>query len=79
MARFFNKVANSDLFVVMDNVTAPLGRTWLTRNRLFNTEGQFWLSLPVYKQRVPINELKITSDKTFILRHLGQIRQAYKN
>ncbi len=47
---FFLKIRLSDISVIMDSVQFPRGGTWLTRNRLKNDKGIFWINVPVIKK-----------------------------
>lgn len=76
---FFRKILRSDRFVVFENVDTPQGKSWLTRNRILLNNEPRWITLPVHKATfLPINELRIASDKSFKRKHLGTIKQAYQ-
>lgn len=46
----FRKAADADVLVLLDLVQFPRGRTWLTRNRLKNEDGEVWLTVPVSRK-----------------------------
>jgi len=79
---FFKKIILSDVFVVMDSVQFPLGRSWLTRNRLKNDKGTYWIRIPVWKtgrglQR--INEVEICYERNWKDKLIKGLKMAYKN
>lgn len=75
---FFSKLIKSDKFVIFDNVYAPLGKSWLTRNKILMNGNPLWITLPVYKgKQIRIKELKIANDTQFKRKHLGSMKSAY--
>ncbi len=54
---FFSKAMHSDIFVLMDEVSFPLGTTWLTRNRLKNDQEALWMTVPVRKKGLGLQKL----------------------
>ena len=46
---FFAKALHADVRVLLDTVQFPLGRSWMTRNRLKSDQGELWLRVPVWK------------------------------
>tara|TARA_Y100001963_G_C6763263_1_gene440728 strand:+ start:601 stop:1293 length:693 start_codon:yes stop_codon:yes gene_type:complete len=44
---FFNKVAQSDTYVVFDDVQYPRGKDWANRNQIKTNNGKLWLTIPV--------------------------------
>lgn len=77
---FFHKVALSDRFVLLDDVQFPRGRTWLTRNRLKNEDGELWLTVPVMKKGrglQAIRRVEINNEVEWRRKHLGGLRQNY--
>jgi len=45
---YFNKIANSDVFVILDNVQYERG-SFVNRNRIKGPNGIFWLTVPLKK------------------------------
>ena len=79
---FFSKAASADRFVLLDTVQFPRGRTWLTRNRLKNEDGEVWLTVPVLRSGrglQTIGRVQIEEAKPWRRKHLGTIRQNYVN
>ena len=73
----FNKIAKTDNFIVLDNVQAPGGKSWLTRNRLLYNGEVKWLSIPIHKKKIAIMDLDIAFKLNFQRKHLGFIRSSY--
>lgn len=78
----FYKAASSDLLVLLDHVAFPRGRSWVSRNRLKNADGSFWLTVPVKRkgqQNTPINTIEIYNELEWERKHFESIRQAYSH
>jgi len=79
---FFSRVYRSDVFVVLDNVQFPRGTTWITRNRFKNDQGTLWMTVPVWKKGLDLQNLKdvrICHDNNLQAKHLKSLKQAYAN
>jgi hypothetical protein len=79
---FFRKAASADRFVLLDAVQFPSGRTWLTRNRLKNEDGEVWLTVPVLRSGrglQSIGRVEVDEVRSWRRKHLGTIRQNYVN
>jgi len=77
---FFLKALCSDTIVLMDEVQFPQGTTWLTRNRFKNDQGTLWMTIPVYKKGLGlqnINEVRIFHDGRWEKKHLASFEMAY--
>ncbi len=77
---FFHKAARSDHLVLLDDVQFPRGRSWLTRNRLKNENGELWLTVPVLKKGrglQAIRRVEIHNERGWRRKHLGGIQQNY--
>lgn len=77
---FFHKAARADHLVLLDGVQFPRGRTWLTRNRLKNENGELWLTVPVLKKGrglQAIRSVEIHNERGWRRKHLQAIRQNY--
>ena len=78
----FYKAMRADALVLLDHVAFPMGRSWISRNRLKNAEGAFWLTVPVKRKgrhNAPINSVEIFSERNWGRKHAESIRQAYAN
>ena len=77
---FFSRVHQSDIFVVLDSVQFPRGTTWITRNRFKNDQGPLWMTIPVWKKGLGlqnINDVRICHDSHLQVKHLKSLKQAY--
>ncbi len=58
---FFDKMAKSDIFVIYDD--AQFNKSdFQHRNRIRIYHGWKWLTVPVEKKRIPINEIRIKNE-----------------
>lgn len=76
---YFHKMANSDLFVILDDVQYKK-REFQNRNRIRNKDGWIWLTVPVlskghYDQR--ILEVKVDNETSWRHDHWEAIRHNY--
>ncbi|MCF8142963.1 MAG: WbqC family protein [Deltaproteobacteria bacterium] len=81
-AGFFAKALQSDILVLMDRVQFPRGTTWLTRNRFKNDQGVLWLTIPVWKKGLglqQIHEVRICNEGRWAAKHLASLKSAYRN
>jgi len=79
---FFYKALRADVVVLLDNVQFPLGISWVSRNRLKNHNGAFWLTVPVWKKgrgKQQIDGVAICNERDWQRRHHESITHAYKN
>ncbi|OEU68374.1 MAG: hypothetical protein BBJ57_10440 [Desulfobacterales bacterium PC51MH44] len=77
---FFYKAYLSDIFVVLDNVQFPRGTTWITRNRFKNDQGTLWMTVPVKKKGLGlqnIDAVRILHDGRWAKKHLASLKSAY--
>jgi len=77
---FFYKAYLSDILVILDSVQFPMGTTWTTRNRFKNNQGNLWLTVPVKKKGLGlqnINAVKIYHDGHWLKKHLSSLKNAY--
>ncbi len=58
---YFDFIASVDLFVILDDVQYPRGRSWRNRNLLKTKDGLRWLTVPVQAKagRLPIDQVRI--------------------
>jgi hypothetical protein len=77
---FFQKAAQTDIFVLMDTVQFPRGTTWLTRNRFKNDQGTLWMTIPVWKKGLGLQEIagvRICNEGRWRKKHLETLKTAY--
>jgi hypothetical protein len=77
---FFYKAYLSDIFVILDKVQFPQGTTWITRNRFKNDQGTLWMTVPVRKKGLGlqnINEVRIYHEGHWTKKHIQSIKNSY--
>ncbi|KJZ15966.1 hypothetical protein TW85_03540 [Marinomonas sp. S3726] len=73
---FFKKIAQSDVFVVMDNVQYQKNGVQ-NRNKVRNKAGDFWLTIPVSGNIDDMIKDKKTADEKWKKKHFQSLSQAY--
>ena len=75
---FFNKVSQSDIYVVFDDVQYPMGKDFHNRNQIKTNNGKTWLTIPVIgkSERRKFNEIQI-KDNGWNEKHLNNIKNFY--
>jgi hypothetical protein len=71
---FFNKVAQCDVYVVLDDVKAVDG-DFTNRNRLKSPQGAYWIFIPVKKKDTLIKEMEISYKTPWVSKHLKSLTQ----
>ncbi|MBC8457423.1 MAG: WbqC family protein [Deltaproteobacteria bacterium] len=77
---FFYKAHLSDTFVILDEIQFPRGTTWVTRNRFKNDQGTLWMTIPVWKKGLGlqnIDEVRICHEGRWVKKHLASLKSAY--
>jgi len=78
---FFYKAWMSDLFVILDDVQFPQGTTWITRNRFKSHQGALWITVPVWKKGLglqEISEVRVCHEGRWAKKHLESLKTAYR-
>lgn len=75
---YFQKLAIADTFVFFDNVQMPIGKSYVSRNRIKTPQGAHWLTVPTNRDSDgrPIAETCIQPGN-WPRKHLMTIRAAY--
>jgi hypothetical protein len=79
---FFYKACLSDVLIILDEVQFPQGTTWINRNRFKNDQGTLWLTVPVWKRGLGlqnINQVRICYEGRWSYKHLKSLECAYAN
>jgi hypothetical protein len=58
---FFNKMKNADVFIIYDDAQFSR-KDFHHRNKIRTPNGWRWLSVPVEKEEIPINEVRIKNN-----------------
>ncbi|NQT68502.1 MAG: WbqC family protein [Desulfobacteraceae bacterium] len=77
---FFYKAHLADVLVLLDEVQFPRGTTWITRNRFKNDQGTLWMTIPVKKKGLGlqnINAVRIYHEGHWARKHLASLKNAY--
>lgn len=75
---YFHLIAESDVFVFLDDVQFAR-RSWQQRNRILGAEGEVMLSVPVQKadREARISDILISDAEPWRSKHLASLRHAY--
>src|SRR5947209_16230470 len=75
---YFERIRMADLYVMSDDVPMDGGGV-VNRNkvRAKNELGWTWLTVPVYKENVPIEDVRICNDTPWQRKHQRTLEQAY--
>jgi hypothetical protein len=79
---FFYKAHLSDIFVLLDSVQFPRGTTWVSRNRFKNDRGTLWMTIPVWKKGLGLQDIdavRICHEGQWARKHLTSLEHAYGN
>jgi hypothetical protein len=76
---YFNMISKSEIFVFLDDVQVSK-RSWQTRNRIKNCNGEVFLNVPIRKgnSRNNINECEIAVDTKWVEEKIKIIDFSYK-
>lgn len=78
---YFHQIQKADVFVFYDDVQYDK-HGWRNRNRIKNSQGGQWLTIPVHNrgvvvESIPINTIEIAYEQPWRERHLRAIQQNY--
>lgn len=79
---FFYKAYLSDCMVILDDVQFSLRTTWTSRNRFKNDQGTLWITIPVWKKGLglqQINQVRICQQGNWRKKHLASLKTSYAN
>jgi len=75
--RYFEKIAASDVFVVLDNIQYNKNG-WQNRNRIKGAQGAVLLTVPVHeKEGQRLDEVRVAGDSRWRRKHARTVEQAY--
>jgi len=77
---YFHKMANCDIFVLLDDVQLPRGKSIANRNLIKTSQGPKWLTIPVVKrsQLILLKDAEIMVDNKWQKKHLKTIKFSYQ-
>jgi hypothetical protein len=76
---YFDFISSVDLFVVLDDVQYPVGRSWRNRNQVKTKDGLKWMTVPVQStsEKLPIDQVLIARpDKPWQTKHRHLLQEA---
>ncbi len=77
---YFDRIARSDLHVVLDHVQFEKN-SFVNRNQILGLDGPFWLTVPVRTKgkfgNLPISEVGIDQSSKWQRKHLQSIKSTY--
>lgn len=74
---YFAKMAAVDVFVLLDDVQMPQGRSYVSRTRIRSGHDERWLTVPVRRAgRQPIHEVEI-ADPSWVAKHARTLTLEY--
>jgi hypothetical protein len=77
---FFYKAHLSDYFIILDDVQFPGKTTWITRNRIKNDQGTLWMTIPVWRKGLglqQISKVRIYQAGNWKKKYLRSFQSAY--
>lgn len=76
---YFYKIMHCDIFVFMDDVQFPQGRSFCYRNKVKTANGTIWVSVPTRQKKrgARISEVRIDNDQNWSEKHLQTLYHAY--
>jgi len=79
---YFNKIVNSDKFIILDDVQFPKkGGNWINRHQLSNNGKPIWVTLPVkrdYSGVKKISEIQIDDSSNWCENYLRRLTNLYR-
>lgn len=78
---FFSKLANSDVFVLFDDVQFPRGKSFGYRTKIKTHNGEQWLSVPVKgrSEMKPYKESPLNNEENWKPKLLKTVQFAYRS
>jgi hypothetical protein len=76
---YFDFIGSVDLFVVLDDVQYPVGRSWRNRNQVKTKDGLRWMTVPVEStsEKLSIDQVRIAkTNKPWQTTHRNLLREA---
>ena len=74
---YFAKMASVDVFVFLDDVQMPIGRSYVSRVKVLGRSGEQWLSVPVVRQAGEAIASVRFADDRWAAKHLATLRAHY--
>lgn len=75
---YFDKMDQVDKFVILDKAFNSNSRSYTNRNKVKTPHGSIWLTVPITKKEIPINEIRIDNNQNWKEKHWKIIQSYYK-
>jgi hypothetical protein len=77
---YFHKLAQSDIFVIFDDVQLPTGKMFITRSLIKTQNGPLWLNVPILNKgdKILIKDALIATNNNWQKKHLKSIIFSYQ-
>ncbi|MGD1822475.1 MAG: WbqC family protein [Pleomorphochaeta sp.] len=77
---YFNKIVNSDNFILFDDVQFERGKTYTSRTKVLCQGKEKWLTVPVIGkgEMLPINQVTFDNSQEWKTKHLSTIMNYYR-
>lgn len=75
---YFAKIASADVFVFLDDVQLPQGRSYVYRTKIHSPSGGTWLSVPIQREGRPLIAEVRFADGDWRRRHQSTLRHTYR-
>lgn len=75
---FFDKMDQADTFVILDEAAHSNSSSDTNRNKIKTPKGAIWLTVPLTKREIPINEVRIDNSQHWKEKHWETIEKNYK-
>jgi len=79
---YFLHVSLCDVFVLLDSVQFPQGRSWVSRNLIKSDKGKAWVSVPVFRKGFGlqyVNQVKVMKEGNWSKKLIKTFETVYKD
>jgi hypothetical protein len=75
-----NKIAQSDVFIIFDDIQLPRGKSYIIRTKIKTSNGSKWITVPVKEKSklLKINDVQINNNINWKEEHCNKIFENYK-
>tara|TARA_Y100001970_G_C13919054_1_gene692474 strand:+ start:96 stop:797 length:702 start_codon:yes stop_codon:yes gene_type:complete len=75
----FDQIKNCDVFIHYDDATLPQGRSFISRVQVKNNDTLGWMTIPIKKSKLPINQILIDNENNWKKNHIKRIKKSLEN
>lgn len=73
----FDQIRYADIYVHLTDVDFPRGRSFMNRVQVELLDGTHWLTVPLKRESVKIDEVEINEATNWRKQHLGTLKRAF--